>query len=357
MKYIFWQNIISPHQVDTLNSLANKHEVLLVVEDEIDSQRRKQHWSTDTPPNVKLVVNPSFYNTIKICYENRMHTHFLSGLFSYKMPSIVLFLSYLFKNKIYIISEAVEHDSFKGLIKLFIRRFFLKPFKRNVFGIFATGKYAKKYFFKLGISLDKIHDYGYFVNVKSSIKKRPNNGKNLIYVGRLLEYKGIECLLNTFLKLLSIDNSYTLTIVGSGPLEKKLKKITCDSFIDESQVLFVNDSARSEVLKMIELSDLLLLPNLSPEGWGVVINEALLLGTPVICSKYTGSNVIVDKEHQGVVLNEISEITLIDAIFKMKNYDRNKIAEIAHSKISPLMVSKYIDCVVNNDTNISKLWN
>lgn len=351
---VFWQNIISPHQMDLLSELAKTNKVTLVVEQEIDEQRKSQAWSTMVDENITLIVNPNLIAIIKLIKSKKSAVHLFSGFFSYKLMSLALCVAAFFRLPIYIISEAVESDTFKGKLKLKIRSAFACFFKGRMKGVFVTGQRALEYFIKLGFSKDKIVEYGYFVDVQpKNYFMTERTTTNIIFVGRLIPCKGINKLLQSFSLLTKIDSSYKLRIIGSGPLEKQLKEEAVNIGLSESTVTFMKDMPRNEVLAKIEQSDLLVLPNVGEEGWGVVVNESLLLGTPVICSQFTGANVVINPNMQGKVI-DITNDELVDAILSMKQYDRKSVITEAQKRLLPSVVSKYLlDVITEKETTFT----
>lgn len=349
---VFWQNIISPHQMDLLAELAKNNKVTLVVEQEIDEQRISQAWSTIVDKNIILIVKPSLMEIINLIKNNKSRVHFISGFFSYKLMTLVLFFTAFIKFPVYIISEAVESDTRKGKIKLKIRSFFAYFFKNKVKGIFATGKRSVDYFIKLGFTQERIHDYGYFVNINSRHELvNESVVSNIIFVGRLVQCKGINKLLESFSTLKETHSNYTLKIIGSGPLEKSLKEQAVSIGLTETDVTFTKNMPRNQVLTEIEKADLLVLPNVSDEGWGVVVNESLLLGTPVICSHFTGASVIINPKIQGKVIDVVNANNLVEAILNIKKYDRKSIIVEAQKRLLPSVISNYLlDIVAQKET-------
>lgn len=355
MELFFWQNIISPHQVDLLDSLSKKYKVTLIVDKKIDKLRSQQSWSIEVPKDIKLIVSPS-HSVIRKILKSKDGTHIVSGLLAYKLSNLVLLYSKFYGIKLFIISESVCYDSFKGLMKLNLRRILSYPFKKNITGIFVTGQRAKEYFLKLGFTNHLLFDFGYFVNITPSIKNSENvrKVKKLIFVGRLIKLKGIAELLNAFSLLLERGHNLELKIIGTGPLRTSLINSSNALHIPENKLSFIDDIPRANVLHEIEKSDLLILPNISEEGWGVVVNESLLLGTPVLCSKFTGANVIINKEFQGHVLDEVDVNHIVNGIEKINCYDRTKIQKCSFNRISPDIISQhFINCLIRSDNSLS----
>lgn len=101
------------------------------------------------------------------------------------------------------------------------------------------------------------------------------NDKVIITVSRLVEKNGIEDLIEAVDKL-----SIKLLIIGSGPLEKKLKEQVTRRNLQE-KVLFLGSVPYDELPKYYSLADVFVRPSLS-EGLGSAFLEAMAAGVPII---------------------------------------------------------------------------
>lgn len=95
---------------------------------------------------------------------------------------------------------------------------------------------------------------------------------------------------------------------------------------------------------MIAKSSILVLPSLF-DGWGVVVNEALLSGTRVIASSNVGANVLL-KENRGDIFEVGNFKQLEDLLYKWSNKkmsqeDYDSIKNWATKSISPEVAVDY----------------
>ncbi|MCG2807161.1 MAG: glycosyltransferase family 4 protein [Coriobacteriia bacterium] len=102
----------------------------------------------------------------------------------------------------------------------------------------------------------------------------------IIYVGRLLEAKGVRDLLEAFISSADELGDTRLVFVGDGPLRDTLKRLADVSTVAE-RVVFEGAVAHDRALELIADSDLLVLPSYA-EGSPLAVTEALALGTPVL---------------------------------------------------------------------------
>jgi len=103
--------------------------------------------------------------------------------------------------------------------------------------------------------------------------------KNLVFVGRLSKEKNVPLLIEAVKRF----ERLSLTIVGTGPLEESLTA-QASGFLN---IRFVGTKNRREVSELLESMDALILPS-ERETWGLVVEEALAKGLPVIVSKTSG---------------------------------------------------------------------
>jgi glycosyltransferase involved in cell wall biosynthesis len=115
---------------------------------------------------------------------------------------------------------------------------------------------------------------------------------NLLFVGRLLPWKGLHIGLKALAALDARIGEVHLTIVGSGSDESRLKRLAKRLKISES-VSWIPWMTRETLLKLYVEHDLLLFPSLHDSG-GMAVLEAMSLGLPVLCLDLGGPGVSVD---------------------------------------------------------------
>ncbi|AGZ33312.1 glycosyl transferase [Pseudomonas sp. SWI6] len=105
---------------------------------------------------------------------------------------------------------------------------------------------------------------------------------NLVFgaVGRLVEGKGFEMLIEAFAKAASRQAHLHLAILGDGPLHATLQaRIEALGLAERIHLR----GHREDVQQLYRAFDWVLIPSRS-EGLGLVVQEAVLAGVPVICS-------------------------------------------------------------------------
>jgi glycosyltransferase involved in cell wall biosynthesis len=127
------------------------------------------------------------------------------------------------------------------------------------------------------------------VNVQDLGQKRQPGG-HFLFVGRLMEEKGVNELLN------AIAGRFPLIIVGEGPMLEGLQSKYPD-------VLFKGWLAPDAVQREMRAARAVILSSIYLEAFGLVVPEALALGTPAIVSNRAGSRAMIEHGVNGFVVD------------------------------------------------------
>ena len=120
---------------------------------------------------------------------------------------------------------------------------------------------------------------------------------NLISVGRLVERKGFKYLI---MSMKQLPCNIILNIIGDGPLESALKKLTRDNHLDK-RVKFLGYKPRQEVYEYMQHSDCFVLPSLH-EGLGLVVQEAMSAGLPIVSTDNGGQLDLIHDGRNGILV-------------------------------------------------------
>ncbi len=160
------------------------------------------------------------------------------------------------------------------------------------------------------------------------------NPRNLLYVGRLWSGKGLPDLINAFKIVITRFPDASLSIVGSGPLHKKLVDLVQQNKL-ESNVKFIGHVSSRETIR-----------DLYRQAWGLVVSshhealpgvllEAMACGTPAIATKVGAIPNVIDNEANGILVNPRHPEGIADAIFHLfTDHDfRNSMGKAARETI------------------------
>jgi len=190
----------------------------------------------------------------------------------------------------------------------------------------------RDYIHKLGMSKERIFvkravaDTERFL-VDDSVGSSKPSYKVLLYVGRFSPEKNLAFLLRAFRKVRQNpeDPRMVLDLVGYGPLEPELRRLTDDLGIS-SLVHFRGKFPQAELLPLYRSADAFILPSLV-EPWGLVANEAMLCGLPVMVSTQCGCAADLIRPETGWAFSPWDEGGLVSLLEKIAETPREALAE------------------------------
>ena len=155
----------------------------------------------------------------------------------------------------------------------------------------SYGASSTAYLLLLGIKMQHILQIQNWVDEKlytdpfvvPSLKVGPR--PVFLYAGRLVGLKGLNCLVEAAARVQSAGYVFSLLLVGEGPLRCELEQYATEQNLPH--VYFYGPVKPSEMPGIYKSADVFVFPTLQ-DVWGLVVNEALWSGLPVLCSKYAG---------------------------------------------------------------------
>jgi glycosyltransferase involved in cell wall biosynthesis len=182
-----------------------------------------------------------------------------------------------------------KQSAFRGILK---RLFF-----RSVHGFFCYGERSReyvvsyggdpRYVFKRCQAAALPFDYSAEKALEARIEMAaPAAAPRYLYVGRLSPEKGLDTLLAAFANVFVKNEKATLVLVGSGQQREALQARAGELGL-EGAVTFAGSKGVASLAEEYLKASCLMLPSTS-EPWGLVVNEALAYGCPVITSNICG---------------------------------------------------------------------
>ncbi len=145
----------------------------------------------------------------------------------------------------------------------------------------------------------------------------PPDSKVLLFVGRLGQEKNIPFLLESFKLIKSEIDESILVIVGRGPEEEELKKMTAELVLKDS-VIFTGNLAPADVINCYAGSHLFVFPSVT-ETQGLVIIEAKAAGLPVVAVSAYGAKEMVEDGDDGYLTDLSPEHFADKTIYLLQN--------------------------------------
>lgn len=163
----------------------------------------------------------------------------------------------------------------------------------------------------------------------------PCHNYKFLYVGRLISVKNLELLIECFNR-----SGLSLTIIGDGVQREALEKIA------KSNIEFMGFINNNELSSIYQSHDIFILPSKS-EPWGLVVEEALYNGLPVIASDKVGAyQDMVAQYNAGVSFYHDSIESLqraIDEVISAYQIYSGAVANIDFNKREQLQIQAYLD--------------
>jgi glycosyltransferase involved in cell wall biosynthesis len=175
-------------------------------------------------------------------------------------------------------------------------------------------------------------DYDLMLRVKISREqlKSRNRKYTFLYLGRIIQLKGIEILIKAFYELRKNRDDVLLLICGDGPFRKHCQNMA--EKLGIPSVEFIGPVNHDEVANIYKLADVFVLPTyfcgVMYESWGLVINEALSMSLPVITTTAVGAAFdLIIEGYNGFVVKENDVKDLYEAMNKIIGLDLIKMGK------------------------------
>jgi glycosyltransferase involved in cell wall biosynthesis len=207
---------------------------------------------------------------------------------------VLLFYAKLMGIKVIISNESNVRDHVRMGAKERFKQFLLG--RADAF--FCFGKSSAAYLEKLGAKSSQIltqkaavvdnevilKHHQKAIGERESRKKAKNWARyNFIFVGRLIPPKNLPMLLEAFDEISAKAPEWGLVLLGGGDQKDELQFLAQNN----KNIRFEAGVPWYEVAEYLALADVLVLPSES-EPWGLVVNEAMICGLPVLVSEPSG---------------------------------------------------------------------
>jgi glycosyltransferase involved in cell wall biosynthesis len=298
-------NIIAPYRLPIYSYLADQFDLLLL---HGGTEANRDSWSglERALSNATVVrawgwqfrhakkVNGEVFDEKFIHVTPGFITHLLSfrpdAIISNEMgfrSMIALTYGTLFRKPVWIWWGGTLHSE-RGIgpLKKVLRGFFTRWAPRWI----TYGQTSTEYLLSLGVPRQRILQLQNAIDERCFeeevepawlIQPRPV----VLHVGQFIERKGIGSLLNAAAALQRQGCEFSLLLVGNGrdksALEERARSLGL------ANVHFRSAQPPEHMPAVYRSADLLVFPTLE-DVWGLVANEAILSGIPVLCSKYAG---------------------------------------------------------------------
>ena len=325
VKVVLLTNIISPHRIATFNRLAEEWSRFEVVfEKEREANRaweipfkkiqfpyRLVHtWSICIPTKKRykeIYLNPKLFFYL---FKARPDLVIIGG-FSFQTLLVLIYCKWFSKKWILWAADLSFSESR-------MRRWYRSMLARCADACIPVGSLSQEYFYTcLGVSYNKQFLTYYGTDLFLEEKQPPTEEQAIpiLCISRLVEKKGVHLLLKAYKMVKAKQPKSALTIVGEGPYRDRLESYCVQEGL--SDVSFLGHKPYKELYSLYQRATLFVFPTLE-DPWGLVVNEAMQMGVPVVCSIYAGcSKDLVIEGKTGFLVDPWDTLTMADRIVRL----------------------------------------
>jgi glycosyltransferase involved in cell wall biosynthesis len=331
VQIVIWQNMLSHLQSAHVRALAECPgvDVAIVGLGTISADRTALGWSVPNFGNSRVFDSPSDGRVLEIVESSDAQcVHMLAGWRGLPRARFVLDALKRRSARIGLLTEGTDVRGWKGLARcgayILDRLRFAGPFDF----ILAMGTQGSAWFSQCGYPQATIFPYAY-ITEKPPLETYVSPSASqyeLLFLGQLVHRKGVDLLLRALSGLK--HSSWRLTLVGDGSEKSALVSLAASLGIAD-RTAFLPAMRYASALSYLACADMLVLPS-RYDGWGAVVNEALMAGVPVVCSDRSGARDLVGMEQRGEVF-PAGSVPALRAALKRRISTGKRSAELARS--------------------------
>lgn len=296
MHFIFYQNILSMHQSAFLRTLSETdgNSVTLIVEDKEEFGRGKQGWQEPDFGKCTIIIAPSDEQLFSFV-DIKDAIHVFTGMYAFPM------VERAFKHSCktsglrrMVFSEPWRSDGWRGYLRVFRYRWLAWEYADKVEAFLLTGRLGVESYIRAGFPKEKCHEWGYYTEMPDITSSSPLPVEHviprLIFIGTWDVRKNVLGMINV-LKELSIP--FECFLLGDGSLRPQVEAAVGD----DKRFQLIGNVPNKQIGGWLSACDILVLPSIF-DGWGAVVNEALMCGTRALVSERCGAaSLIISSAH------------------------------------------------------------
>ena len=294
MKWTFWQRVVSPHLSELVRALASMpgQSVTYVAEYELRDMRKSLGWNTPDCSPACVLIKPHFSEIEQLIAlgSDQDSVHLIGAWKRGSINHRVLSILAKTESTVGIALEGGDNRGIKGLArraKYALERYFIED-KPDFLA--AIGQLGVRWYESVGYDSSRIFPLIYVTERPAPASDNGGVWKEIeafrvLYLGQFIRRKNIVTAIRALSGIPDLD--WQFDAVGNGPDLKRCKRAADTSGV--SGRMRFHDAVNNRMIgNLLENSDLLLLPS-GYDGWGAVVNEALMCGVPVVCSDNCGA--------------------------------------------------------------------
>jgi phosphatidylinositol alpha-mannosyltransferase len=184
-------------------------------------------------------------------------------------------------------------------------RFIIQPWWTSIRGRIAVSRAALKmigrYFADRYRIIPNGIDYAHFASEAPPIPMFIDGKRNILFVGRQEQRKGLPYLLEAYGRLKAERPDLRLIVVGpDGGMRPACERYVRQNKIED--VVFAGEVQYAELPRYYRTADVFCAPNTGHESFGIVLLEAMAAGTPIVASNISGFSEVLEDGVQGTLV-------------------------------------------------------
>lgn len=182
-------------------------------------------------------------------------------------------------------------------------------------------------------------DYAFF----HGFEKQKNDKKQIVFVGRFEDRKGVKELIDAYANLPSgLRNNTELTMISKGPLHEEMKQKAHDLGVDIHFPGFVTEDEKAQALAN---ADIAVFPSISGESFGIVLTEAMSAGAGITIGGNNPGYASVLHEWPETLFNpqDVEEFSSILQHYLEDEDDRSRIGALQHKAVKQYDIEFVVD--------------
>ena len=303
MTYVFWHSYLMFHQAAYIRALAAMpgNTVHWCVSEDLPAYYRDRGYPVPDTGEVEVHLAPT-PEQIHAWATLPGSVQVFFGLRGFALPLAAFKASLKAPVHRFLMTENRYEPGARLLPRWLVYTWDALRHGRHLSGVFCIGHSGRfggaRFFSACGYPRERIVPFVHLVD-STPVPQRPEQRDNheILYVGQLIARKRVDLLLQAFSQL--HVPSARLRIIGQGEDAEKLQQLASHLGVAE-RVSFSPGMPNAAIVAAMAAADLLVLPSRF-DGWGAVVNEALMVGTPVICSDRCGASDLIENGRNGYV--------------------------------------------------------
>jgi len=328
LKVLFITNIPVPYRINFYNELGNKVDLTVIFEAKgASDQGIRFNYDLSKIKNFRAIflsegnIREKNVDWSIFKYINNKYDRIVLTSYSYYTEMIILIYFKIIKKSYFLSSDGGIIKYGESALKKYYKKYlvsgakgYLSPSKKSdeyleYYG--ADNKHIYRYPFTSLMSSERISK----INTneeKDSIKKQLGFQEKYIIlgIGQFIHRKGWDVLLKA---MKGIANNIALCIIGGKITEEYIQ---IQEKLELNHVYFFDFMGKAELDRYYNAADIFVLPT-REDIWGLVINEAMNYGLPVISTNACISGIeLIHENENGYIVNDIDSDSAPDQLKK-----------------------------------------